>query len=448
MGKIVIGVDHKWRDLPGYVYAKLLLEKLGHEVQLVRNGFEEGCACFHKADLIIYNHVYEDKRAKSIAKLSSFGMLNVLMPTEGIPTLSNTQIFATGKFSDLSNVDVHFVWNSEMKRLMMEHTDFNPEKILITGVPRFDFYKPPLNATLMSKTQFKEKYGINNNYPIVTLATNFTNAGFYKHNEEFLRSDWKKLKVDQVLDPQECARRDYESREIIMAGIEELLKRFPEINLIIKLHPSENHAYFYELLRGPLLPFGERVRIIVQEYIWDVLHVTDVLLKRSCTTGVEAWMMGKPTVEVRLNPDEWYCSEEHAGGSDIIASVDELAQKVDYYLAGGVVPDCLVQKRQEFLEKWCYRIDGKSTERFVGIVDKMVKAKGSASEISYDWSTLKQMAIYGVLRMTDYKIHDLRVYGWDAKEDKLGRVDKYIHDADADYWYTKIRNAVKNMGDR
>lgn len=442
MGNIVIGVDHKWRDLPGYVYAKLLLENLGHKVYLVRNGFEEGCAYLNKADAIIYNHVYEDTRAKSIAKLSAFGILNLIMPTEGIPTLSNTQVFATGKFSDLSKIDLHFVWNEEMKRLMAEHTDFDPDKIYITGVPRFDFYKPPLNAALMSKEQFCEKYKIDNQFPIITLATNFTHASFYKQNEEFLKNDWKKLKVDKVLDPLDCARRDFESREIIINGIISLLTKRQNINLIIKLHPSENHAYYYELLEGPLKDYRNRVRIIVQEYIWDILNVTDVLLKRSCTTGVEAWILNKPTIEVRLNPDEWYFSEAHAGGSDIVTNTNALIEKVEYYIAGGEISDQLLANRKDFLEKWCYRVDGQSTERFVHKVDDLIIKKGKSTNIKVDFAVLKKVIIYYLLQLTDYKIHDLRVYGWKQSLDKLGRIDKYFHLCEEESWYKKLKKII------
>lgn len=443
MGNVVIGVDHKWRDLPGYVYVKWLLENLGHKVYLVRNGFEEGCAVFHKADIIVYNHVYEDKRAKSIKKLSQFGIINVILPTEGIPTLVNTQILATGKYSDLSHVNRHFVWNEEMKRLMLENTNFPADDIYITGVPRFDFYKYPMNSLLMTKQEFKDKYNVDNDFPIISMATNFTNAGFYKQNEEFLEEDWKKLKVNKVLDSRECARRDYESREIFIESLIYLLTKLERINLVIKLHPSENHAYYYELLGGRLKPFRSRIRIIVQEYIWDVLNVTDVLLERSCTTGVEAWILDKPTIEMRLNPEEWYCSAEHAAGSNIVTAPEELLEMVVYYLKGGSISPDILEKRQDFLKKWCYQVDGHSSERFVTEIDHLMKNKTQSTEIRYDFGVLRNTLIYWLLRITDYKIHDWRVYGWKRTKDKLGRVDKYFHHCDEKLWYKKIKETLK-----
>ena len=58
MGKILISIDHKWRDLAGYVYLKLLLEERGHNVYFVRSGFEEAFARGLKPDLVIMVHLY------------------------------------------------------------------------------------------------------------------------------------------------------------------------------------------------------------------------------------------------------------------------------------------------------------------------------------------------------------------------------------------------------
>ena len=65
----------------------------------------------------------------------------------------------------------------------------------------------------------------------------------------------------------------------------------------------------------------------MQESIWDVLNATDILLQRSCLTGIEAWIMGKPTIELHLNPDDWYYSTEIAGGSDEVFNYEQLKER-------------------------------------------------------------------------------------------------------------------------
>jgi surface carbohydrate biosynthesis protein len=437
---ILISVDHKWRDLAGYVYAKLLLEELGYKVILVRNGFEEYYADIYNPQAVVMVHIYDKRKQDVIKRLKERNILIFLMPTEGIPTLEGTRKVAAGCFSDLSNIDLHFVWNEEMKKIMVEEKIIDPKKIYVTGVPRFDFYREPLNKILMSKQQLKNKYNVVNNYPIITWTTNFTHASFYNKNQDFLKKDWSNLQMDKIFNPEEVARKDFESRKVAFDAIERMLTEISEINLLIKLHPSEDHTYYYQKIKNLPTDSRRRVRIINKEYIWDVLNVTDILLKRSCTTGIEAWLLDKPTIELRLNPKEWYYSKEHAQGSDEVTTYRQLIEAVTYYLQGGLISSDKKDKRQEFIRKWCSVVDGKATERFVRELDKKIKPKDNCEIKSKkkDLDFIKSFLITNLMELTNFKIHDLKVYGINKNKDKLGRFDKFFNRNDEREWLSKL----------
>lgn len=437
---ILISVDHKWRDLAGYVYAKLLLEKLGYKVILVRNGLEEYYADVYNPVAIVMIHLYSRKKDKVIKNLKKRNILIFLMPTEGIPTLKGVRKLAAGCFSDLSNIDLHFVWNEEMKKIMLEEKVIDPHKIYVTGVPRFDFYRNPLQKTLLDRKQFKKKYKINNDFPIITWATNFTNASFYKRNKKFLKNDWKNLQVDKIINPEEAAEKDFISRNIFFDNIKKLLQENQKINLILKLHPSEDQSYYYKKINKLSENVKSRVRIIHKEYIWDVLNSTDILLKRSCTTGAEAWLLNKPTIELRLNPNEWYYSKEHAAGSDEVYDYNQFKRKVDYYLNGGSVDEDKKNKRKEFIRKWCFFVDGNSTKRFISQLDKKIKSRKNnrIKEKKKDFDFVKSFLITSLMELTNFKIHDFKVYGVSKKKDKLGRFDKFFNRKDEKEWLNKI----------
>lgn len=445
--RILLGVDHKWRDLPGSVYLKYLLEKkFGYKVKIVRNGLEYYFALFWKPDLIIYNHVYEKRRADEIKKLKQLNISIAVLPTEGIPTLSKIRDLAAGKFSILNDVDLHFVWNKKMYDIMVDNKIMEKEKIKIIGCPRFDFYHDPLKKLLLSRHEFYKKYGYKNlNFPLITIPTNFTNAGFYKKNMDFLRKDWKNLKVDKYLDPDEIARRDFESREIILDNIIKLIKEYDNLNFAIKPHPSEEHGYYSQLYENKLKKYNlqDRVKIIKKEYIWDLLNISSLLLKRSCTTGVEAWFLGLPTIELKLNPDEWYFSEEHASGSDVVSCYEELKSKVDYYLNNGQIPDYLVNSRESFISDWCYKNDGKSSIRFISEIHRFLKLKRSKTKNESIVKNIRIFLIYMLLKISNYKIHDFKLYGvklfTGKKIDKLGRVDKYFNNNDVRHWIRMLK---------
>jgi surface carbohydrate biosynthesis protein len=340
----------------------------------------------------------------------------------------------------LSNIDLHFVWNEEMKKIMVEEKIIDPKKIYVTGVPRFDFYREPLNKILMSKQQLKNKYNVVNNYPIITWTTNFTHASFYNKNQDFLKKDWSNLQMDKIFNPEEVARKDFESRKVAFDAIERMLTEISEINLLIKLHPSEDHTYYYQKIKNLPTDSRRRVRIINKEYIWDVLNVTDILLKRSCTTGIEAWLLDKPTIELRLNPKEWYYSKEHAQGSDEVTTYRQLIEAVTYYLQGGLISSDKKDKRQEFIRKWCSVVDGKATERFVRELDKKIKPKDNCEIKSKkkDLDFIKSFLITNLMELTNFKIHDLKVYGINKNKDKLGRFDKFFNRNDEREWLSKL----------
>jgi len=130
MAKILIAIDHKWRDLPGYVYAGLLLEKHGHKVYYVRNGLHEWIIPRLSPNLILLTHLY-DKSEQDLSKYyHRNGIKIALMPTEGIPTLEKYRSFAVGQNCDLSGVDLHFVWNELMAELLSQTIQLTKKKLL------------------------------------------------------------------------------------------------------------------------------------------------------------------------------------------------------------------------------------------------------------------------------------------------------------------------------
>ena len=195
------------------------------------------------------------------------------------------------------------------------------DKIVVAGVPRFDFYSTPLKSILLTKAEFLGKYGLDSRYPLVTFATNFTQASFHTSNRDFYLHNAKKYGRDKVLeeaygDLGDVPRRDYISRELFLDAFVTLVRNLPKVNFALKLHPTEDHQFYKDLIRRDLCSSASRVRMIAREYIWDVLNATDIELNRSCTTAIESWLLGKPTIEMQLNPDEYYFSPEFASGSD------------------------------------------------------------------------------------------------------------------------------------
>jgi surface carbohydrate biosynthesis protein len=443
MAKILISIDHKWRDLPAYVYAAMLLEEMGHKVKLARTGFEPHYVVGFQPDLVVFNHLFERDRQKFAHELRMQGVHVVVMPTEGIPTMPEFRNFAAGLESDLSSVSLHLVWNQPMANILEKNTTIDRSIIRVVGCPRFDFYRPPLSSALTTKADFCRERGWRCSNPVVTFATNFTQAQFHEQNKTFLREDARRLGYGEVIKKavgslENMAKRDFQSREILLEAFCNLIEEMPSVNFILKPHPSEDHQYYYGLLEGRLKPFSDRLCIITSAYIWDILSITDIELKRSCTTGIESWMIGIPTIEMALNPDEWYYSEEHASGSYVATTYSELKSKITNYIEGESLSNDLLEKRQNFIDKWCFSVDGQRTAALANEIHDLIASPRPPKKIKL---IFKRWLIWFAMEITDCKVHDLKLYGvrglFSKKRiDRLGRVDKFFRSRDV----SRLRN--------
>jgi hypothetical protein len=319
----------------------------------------------------------------------------------------------------------------------------------VAGVPRFYIYKKPLKSILSTKSDFLKKYELDFRYPLITFATNFTQASFHTSNQDFYLKNAQKYGRDKVLeevygDLGDVPKRDYMSRELFLDAFVTLVRNFPEVNFALKLHPTEDHQFYKDLIRKDLSSSASRVRIIAHEYIWDVLNATDIELNRSCTTAIESWLLGKPTIEMQLNPDEYYFSPEFASGSDMVRSSAELIEKVSYYLAGASIPQNLQKARDQFLRKWCHSPDGKSTKTVVDHIHHLLNDNNCIRNTDDDRpANWKRRINYYLLTLGDHFGHDLRVYGLRNTlnknyVDKLGRFDKYFHKRDIVEWKQRL----------
>lgn len=438
---ILFFVDHKWRDLLSSVYIKLLLEKRGYRVTIARNGFERFILPVLQPDAVIFNHMYEDKRVDLIRKYSADGLQVIVLPTENIPVLDKVKQLFAGALSDMSTVDMCFLWNNAIADVIKDGKTFDLQRTRVIGVPRFDIYKNPLlNSLITGRSEFLAKYGLNTKYPVITMTTNFVMSGFAHKNKAFLEKDTKKLKTDKLGYNEQTALKDFESKEMFHQAFLRLVYDYPEANFIIKPHPSEDHTPYYAILEKlKNSPAQGRVAVVLTEFIWDVLSATDILLERSCLTGIEAWIMGKPTIELHINPDEWYYSPEMASGSDEVRSYEHLRERIDFYLNGGDISPETLSKRAGIIELWCDKIDGNASLRFVDEVDNFLKGEQNATRKMY-WSDLKNYMLYYLFIYPDYRLLDLKLYKNRGKKiDKLGRTDKYFRAGDIRYWEERIR---------
>ncbi len=360
--RILLICDHKWRDLPNLVALKVTLEtQHGHTVTLASGRDRAVLLDLFQPDCVVLNHM-NGKGYREIAhRLQDQGVSVVVLPTEGRPSFKELLPFVYGQYTDLSNVDLYLPWSDHVTENMIRLGTISVDRVMTVGNTRFDFYCPPLNKQVLSKEAFCRRYHLDPQRPIVTWATQYNYARFLHRNQDFNRRDLAALGVRACYeaagyDIERFPEHQFHERLAASAAFFQVAQSRPRVQFIIKSHPGEDIAFYQERVKEARQP---NVSFVFQEYIWDLINSTDLHLHRHCTTAVEAWLLGKPTVEMKLDVRTPFAWEEMQAGSDSAQSAADLGDIVDHYLAGHAVAEEMQQRRDAYIEKWFYKVDGR-----------------------------------------------------------------------------------------
>lgn len=455
--RILLLAIHKLRDLPGLALLKVLLEaRYGDEVMVANVGALGLLVPSFQPHLVVFPWLWTPQDVAWAKKLKQMGIGVAVLLAEGFAHWEPQRLQMAGKFTDLSPVDIHFQWNEEIAELMRVHKTLPEERIFVASVPRFDFYRHPLQGIFLTKAEFCAKYGLRMGRPIVTWATNFGFVKYVGHPDD-VRVAEKFNEAAGITDipPYGSFSRgvavEGASREILTAAVIQLASEFPKVNIVIKVHPGEDDKWYLRRRDSAGL---NNMAIVGSEYIWDVLNSSDVHLHRTCTTGTEAWFMEKPTIDLQLNPGEMWLSEEMTGGGDVARTTEELIERVSYYLSGGEIRLEKIKARDSLIHKWFHQVDGKSSERHADIIHDFLEAHPSEPRIPRDWRNLSMMAkarLRHLLGLEPYEsllemLPFFRANGRSEDQTVLVNRERYFTCHEVDAWAQKIFGVLKKAG--
>src|SRR5262249_26353778 len=95
----------------------------------------------------------------------------------------------------------------------------------------------------------------------------------------------------------------------------------------------------------------------------DFLYQCDVLLQRNCTTATEAWICGKPVLNLEVGAYQRKVRDEYRHGSHIVTSLEEADKALQGYLTGIPIPAQQRAAREVFLADFFDRLDGQASKR-------------------------------------------------------------------------------------
>ena len=454
---VLLIADHKWRDLPSLALLKVLLEdRYGIPARIVNYTFWDAALLAFRP-VVVCPTTQTGPRELAITRAAKrMGAATIVIPTEGIPSAWKVMPILGCAHTDLSNVDRWFTWNDVVRDYMLEHTTLEAGQVVTTGVNRFDFYVEPLNRLLMQREELDHRYGLDPRGPIVTWATNFAHAGYAIKDGEFIQQDWTVRGLTRIpgyTDARAYAEADLRSMLDAQQIMLEVFRRFPQVNFLIKTHPAERLDMYLEYIERCRAAGARNVTLVSREYIGDLLHVSTVEIHRYCTTGLEAWIMGRPTLNFHLK--DWH-SHESGGGAlgdaarvdHLVSTADDVSEGLTRYLSGRTIDPSVAAGRAQVLGRWLHRLDGKSTARQAqAIAGHIAEAAPMPCRRPLALGRfgrgapkrLAQMAVNAALgRDFDLPLRPPRLHhGIEVNE--LGYADRLVRQSDVNGWTERLR---------
>lgn len=262
---------------------------------------------------------------------SPFGKtVNVISKSLGVPTLMVQHgIVADHPIYGPICSDKMAVFGHVFKDALVKR-GVNPDDIVVTGQPRFDV----LVNTKYDKKWIYEKLNLNGEKGLIVFASTD------------LPDDEKELTVREL-----CAA----------------MKQFPDKQLVIKPHPSDDGAMFVDLLCKFNLD-----AIVVHDYLYELLSACDLLITTWSTVGLEAMILDKPIIVINLMNRPDMTSYVERGAAIEVKKIGDGIRAFEMALYDSTAIENMKLNREKFLRDYAYKSDGKSSERVAELIKTMV----------------------------------------------------------------------------
>ncbi len=363
-------VDSKIRDLPVAALTAHHLDALGIECILEPIEAYRAVLAAHRPDLIIFNHLTASHLAEFSRRLAKMGVLTAVLLNEGILYDEEELRYNAGHFHADAHIDWYFCWNEPHRKALRASRPDAHTRIEVVGVPRFDFYRHPWSRTLYQPSQGPRRR------PRILLCTNFVLAKFAelpREHADKLFAQWKD-RIPLYRDYWGAIKAQFVASQRIFEYLKVLLSS-GEFDVTVRPHPREFAVRYAEWMAALDPSERERVQLDAAGAITPLILDCDLEIScETCTTALESWIAGKPTVELIFNKHPMLYLAEH-GQHATPCNTPEMLVPLVRQLLERAEPAELQAARQGHLAKWCHITDGNSCLRMAQFVAEAVREK-------------------------------------------------------------------------
>lgn len=400
MEQVVIFVDSKARDLMGTALIAHHLEKRGLRCHLEPLEAWRACISAWKPDFVLFNHLNAPHLEPFSQKCRQWGVLTGILPNEGIFYIEGGLRYNSRKHFPKAHCDRVFCWNEQHRSaLIAENFCESPEEVIAVGVPRFDFYKSPWNRLFTGKVSKGDR-------PLILLNTNFPLAHFEElppKDADRLFAAWTDISPAYA-DYWGAIHANFRGRAKLFGFLDALLAE-EKYDVILKPHPREHPGIYREYL-AKLSPSRQaRLRLADREGITELILAADLEIScENCTTTMEAWIAGKPTIGLTFEKHPLFYTPEVGALTPECERPEKLAGLVEHALANPGQAE-YTEDRQAHMQKWLHRVDGHAAERVAHEITRAIRERKRPRKIEGGFSDWRRGAKLRVARLFGEPVH-------------------------------------------
>ena len=261
----------------------------------------------------------------------------------------------------MAQVSHLIAWGEDDAQTLRNYPEYPGTPIHITGNPRIDLMRKELRGYYQPQVnEIQERYG-----DFILINTNFSKVNhFYPELSPLKKAMEEENSPD--INPFDTAwgRHKLQLFEDFQAMLPKLSKALPDLTVVVRPHPAENHA--------PWLAVAERcsnLQVANEGSVLPWLMASKMLIANSCTTQVEAAVLDTPTLSYQPIASEKIDHQLPNAVSHQTFSVDELCSKAVAIISGDLGP-LEYDKRRAKLDKHIAALDGRlAADRIVDVLE-------------------------------------------------------------------------------
>lgn len=302
----------------------------------------------YQPNLIFTTDVFHDDDVHLLAEAKKTGVKTIGM-------VRSWDNFTTKGIMRL-HPDHLIVHNEVIKNEAIKHSNFNPERIFVSGIPQYDVYFNDKDQR-MPRTEFFRKVGLDPDKKLIL---------FSPFGNRFTDIDWQIMAI----------LREFIDKQLITSS-----------QILVRLTPNDEVSFgnfvpnnnFYVDRPGHQFYTGvfRDQELTLPDFRWlaDCLYHSDVIIAGGASIGIDAAIFGKPGILIHFDGHEqrpyWqsvrrFYEYRHAtaliemGAFRSAKSRDELLAYLRDYLEN---PRLGNEAREKMLIRQCWKLDGQAGKR-------------------------------------------------------------------------------------